>query len=88
MAKMRNLDISNTRVERTVDLSEVFSERINWVIGNENEKKKKKKKKKKNSNKKNLPFCLAVVSQAKICLSLSKLKRIVQIVFSNGVYYF
>ena len=47
MAKMRNLDISNTRVERTVDLSEVFSERINWVIGNENEKKKKKKKKQK-----------------------------------------
>ena len=68
MAKMRNLDISNTRVELTVDLSEVFSERINWVVGNENEKKKK------NSNKKNLPFCLAVVSQAKICFSLSKLK--------------
>ena len=67
MAKMRNLDISNTRVEMTVDLSEVFSERINWVVGNENEKK--------NSNKKNLPFCLAVVSQAKICLSLSKLER-------------
>lgn len=67
MAKMRNLDISNTRVEMTVDLSEVFSERINWVVGNENEKK--------NSNKKTLPFCLAVVSQAKICLSLSKLER-------------
>ena len=45
MAKMRNLDISNTRVERTVDLSEVFSERINWVIGNENEKKKQQQKK-------------------------------------------
>ena len=51
MAKMRNLDISNTRVERTVDLSEVFSERINWVIGNENEKKKKKKKKKQQQKK-------------------------------------
>lgn len=44
MAKMRNLDISNTRVEMTVDLSEVFSERINWVVGNENEKKKQQQK--------------------------------------------
>lgn len=44
MAEMRNLDISNTRVEMTVDLSEVFSERINWVVGNENEKKTATKK--------------------------------------------